>query len=339
MKSSSLGTKKFYGGLLIMKILNYGAGAVGLGLDSFLIKAGNALTIIGRRKTVLGLRSKGLKRSGLFGPDHAAPSSFSAYESLADVPCEKFDFILASTKSFDSALAASDLKKHPRLWDPSTKIVLCQNGWGNAETFQLYFPQEQIFNARIITGFERPHPQEVKITVHAEAIHIGSLFQKDCAGVEPLCQSLSAAGIPAQTTPEIGKDLWAKMLYNCALNPLGAIFDVPYGDLGKNDSSRDLMDSIMDEIFVVLQAAGHQTHWPTADEYRKIFYSKYLPATAGHRSSTLQAIHAGKRTEIEALNGMIVQLANQRGIKAEVNRAVYEMVKFLETKKVSGLPS
>ncbi len=317
-----------------MRILNYGAGAVGLGIDSCLLKAGQAVDIIARPDTVSFLRSHGLFRTGLFGDFHAAPHTFSCHTSLNELVSQPYDFILVSTKSFDSSNAAQDIARHSSIFNKKTKIVLCQNGWGNAEIFASHFPKKQIYNARIITGFCRPKPNEATITVHADSICIGSLFHSDLKVLEPLCQSITQGGIPCVISPDIAKDLWAKMLYNCALNPLGTILDVPYGVLGEYKYSRLLMEEIIEEVIEVMKAAGFKTHWPSAQDYLKIFYSDQLPSTAQHRSSTLQDIQARKPTEINALNGMVVQLARQFKIKTPVNQSVYYMVKFLEEKNM-----
>ena len=316
-----------------MRVLNYGAGAVGLGIDSCLIQTGCHLDIIARPQTAQALMRSGLKRSGLLGSLHCPPSQFAAYSSLTALPPEPYDFILVSTKSFDSAAAARDLHRHPEFFHAGTLIVLFQNGWGNAEYFAALFDPRRVFNARVITGFVRPEPNAVDITVHADAIRIGCLCGRDAAAIAPLCQKISSGGIPAEKADAIGKDLWAKMLYNCALNSLGAVLNVTYGELGKSSSSRKLCDAIIEEVFQVMVAAGHETHWPTSEEYRDIFYSSLIPLTASHYSSTLQDIQAGKKTEIDALNGMVIRLAEENALSVPANEIVYHMVKFLEQKR------
>ncbi len=67
----------------------------------------------------------------------------------------------------------------PSLKNAPTPIVLCQNGWGNAEIFAEHFPKERIKSGRVITGFRRPHKHQVDITVHADPIHLGSLFDNE----------------------------------------------------------------------------------------------------------------------------------------------------------------
>ena len=182
----------------------------------------------------------------------------------------------------------------------------------------------------MITGFRRFKANGVEITVHADAIHVGSLFGCGEECVAELCEAISEGGIPCEVTGEIGKDLWAKMLYNCALNPLGAILGVPYGVLAESEYTRFIMNGITEEVFGVMEGAGYETHWADAEGFLSAFYERLVPTTAGHMSSTLQDIQAGKKTEIDALNGAVIRLAEEQGREAPYNRAVYNIIKFSE---------
>jgi len=312
--------------------LIYGSGAVGLGIASCLKKAGATVDLIARADTVRPLLEQGLFRTGIFGEFSAQPGTFGAFTGLDQIPDQAYDFILTCTKSFDSPDAAQDLGSHPNLLAKHGKVVLFQNGWGNAEVFTDHFDKKVVYNARVITGFERSQNNHVKVTVHAAPILIGSLFDEDRDAVKPLAAAIDAGDIPSRTTDSIEKDLWAKMLFNCTLNPLGAILDVPYGALAGHDSTRDLMDRIVEEIFAVLEATGYQTHWTRPVDFLEVFYGQLVPDTALHRSSTLQDILAGKRTEIDALNGAVIRLAQKHGLQVPCNRAVYHLVRFLEAR-------
>ena len=314
-----------------MKVLIFGGGSVGLGMASCLIKSEADVHIIARENTVLFLRRDGLKRSGIFGDFHAEPWQFGSYCRLSEIQAQGFDYILICTKSFDSLEAAKELSVHKRLFGDKTKIVLFQNGWGNAQVFSSFFSNERIYNARVITGFHRVEDNEVVITVHADSIHIGSLFGCDSSCMESLCELITQGGIPTEKSEDIEKDLWAKMLYNCALNPLGAVLDVPYGTLAEKESTQRIMDNIVDEVFNVMSASGYRTHWQNTADFLDVFYQKLVPDTAEHKSSTLQDILAQKKTEIDALNGAVIKLAENHQINVPYNLAVYNMVKFLES--------
>jgi 2-dehydropantoate 2-reductase len=335
-----------------MKALIYGGGAVGLGVASCLLSSGEEVDIIAREGTVSALRRDGLVRTGIFGSVEFGAEMFGAFASLdellrgaglrvrdGDIHIEGgpgYDYILICTKSHGSPAAAADLSRRPDILAPAGKIVLFQNGWGNAEIFAEHFPKDQIYSARVITGFSRPEKNVVEVTVHADSIHLGSLFSSDLAPMAPLAEVITKGGIPTEVVPEVGKDLWAKMLYNCALNPLGAIFGVPYGDLAEVSASREIMEALIGEIFAVMEAAGYRTHWSAPDEYRAVFYERLLPPTARHESSTLQDIRAKKSTEIEALSGAVVRLGEEVGVPTPTNATLYRMVKFMEAKNLSA---
>ena len=315
-----------------MKILIFGAGAVGLGMGSFLLQGGHRVHFIGKDKTVLALRKNGLKRQGIFGEASFSSQQLTASSNLAETGRETFDFYLVCTKSFDSENAARKLKEESTLAQQKSPIVLCQNGWGNAEIFTHYFPRKQVFNARVITGFIRPEPHVVDVTVHAQPVHMGSLFQDDSTSLLELADSLSQGGIPSAVTNDIGKDLWAKMLYNCPLNALGAVLQVPYGSLGDSENSRVLMKRIVEETFQVMLGLGFESHWKSAEEYLKYFYAQLLPSTYEHESSMLQDIRAGRKTEIEALNGVIVREGRKLGMDVSCNEIVRNQILFLQNK-------
>ena len=305
----------------MLKVLVVGAGAVGLGLASFLMQSGCRVSLLGREDTEL--EKNGLYRIGIFGEFHS--DSFEIFHGPAQD--EKFDFVLVCVKSFDTENAGRQLQE----WLSNTsRIVLCQNGWGNAEIFSEYF--QNIFNARVITGFIRPQKNRVDVTVHAQPVHLGSLFGGDLECLEPLAKAFEEGGLPCAVTSHIARDLWAKMLYNCPLNALGALLEVPYGLLGKKESTREIMEGIVDEVFAVMRAMGYETHWKSEQDYLDEFYGKLLPSTYEHESSMLQDLRAGKVTEIEAINGVVVKEGTKRNIAVPYNILVSNLVRFLQDK-------
>lgn len=315
-----------------MNVLIYGGGAVGLGIASCLLKSGTSVDIIARENTVKQLTKEGLVRDGIFGEVKIPPGEFGAFTDLAFIEKNKtYDCICVCTKSFDTISAAKDIYEYKELLTETSMVVLFQNGWGNTEKFCRYFPETLVFNARVITGFIRPAMNKVKITVHADSIHIGNLFHDTTSVViNQLCTAISDGDVPCTPFPAIGKDLWAKMLYNCPLNPLGAILGITYGKLSENPYTKDIMDKIIHEVFHIMIADGYSTHWKTPDDFIEVFYSQLIPRTYEHESSTLQDLRAGKKTEIDALNGEIIRLGEKHGIPVNVNRVMWGLIKYRE---------
>ena len=316
-----------------LDVIVFGAGAVGLGHASALLAGGGArVRIVARAETAAALRAHGLRRTGIFGDAHAGPDRFEVATTLAELPTGAAGFVLVATKSFDSVAAAQALASARAMVGTATQLVLCQNGWGNAEHFAAHFPTQRIWNARVITGFRRLAPNHVDVTVHAEPVHVGSLFEEPAERVAPLCAAITAGGLPCQPTDAIAEDLWAKLLYNATLNPLGAILGVPYGALGASPHTRGVMEALAGETFAVMQAAGFRTRWPSAAAWLDDFTARLLPPTAAHESSTLQDLRAGRRTEIDAITGAVVELAGRYGVSVPVSQSVLALVRFLETR-------
>src|SRR5207247_1276711 len=89
---------------------------------------------------------------------------------------------------------------------------------------------ERVLGARVIFGAELVAPGQVRVTVYADPVLIGSPDPSDTrrqAAAARWAAELSAAGIPARLTGALVAELWSKVLYNAALNPRGAAHGVP----------------------------------------------------------------------------------------------------------------
>lgn len=310
---------------------------MGLGLGSCLIQSGADVRFIARRASFAeALSRNGIVRTGLFGDVTAAPSEFEVSTGVASLRDDEFDWILIATKTPTAPDIAAQLgEMWPAVGGPK-RLLLAFNGWGTAQHFAAALPADRIYSARVITGFRHDDPGEVDITVHAAPVLAGSLFGAPTQPLEPLCAAIASGGVPCETTPTIERELWAKMLYNCALNPLGALIGVPYGMLGDRLETRAIMKAVVAEIFNLLDVTGYETHWTRAADYLEHFFEVLLPPTAAHESSMLQDLRAGRRTEIDSLSGAVVELARQHGVQAPVNRALSTLVQAREQQK-SGL--
>lgn len=320
-----------------MRALVIGAGGVGLGIASCLLKSGQQVDIAGRQASCDALTRHGLARTGIFGEFRASTDTFGIYPEIPRVPPTPYDYLLVCVKSFDSEQVARELADHPSLVSPDTRIVLLQNGYGNFETFSALFPPEQVFIARVITGFRLLDKHHVEITVHAAPIHIGSPLSDRSDAVADLCTAIDRGGIPTEVSQRIEADLWAKILYNAMLNPLGAIFGATYGQLGASEHTRSIMDRIAAEAFAVMRTSGHSTHWSGVQPFLEAFYGQMLPPTRDHESSMLQSIRTGQRTEIDTLNGALVSLGKAHGVPTPTNETVVVLLRFLESKQQTSV--
>lgn len=315
-----------------MNVLIYGSGAVGLAVGSCLLKSGQAhVTFLTRPGSGEELRTQGISRTGVLGSFDAAPSLLTVVDDDASLSNKSFDYLLACTKTFESESAAKIIAAR-NIKSPA--IVLFHNGWGSSEIFARYLPRETINDARVMSGFRRIDKRTVEITVHADDVYMGSLYDGTArAKLEPLAAAIRAGGLPCTATDDIQSYIWSKMLFNCALNPLGALLGVRYGLLGESEQTRTLINRVLDEIYQVMAHHGFHAKHPTAAAYKDAFYGKMIIAAAAHESSMLQDLRAGRRTETDFLSGAIGHLGRQAGIATPTNDTLHEMIQFMEKQK------
>lgn len=313
-----------------MNPLVFGSGAVGLALGSTLLAAGHRVRFVARDAAATALRREGLIRSGLFGEVAHPPDSFDVASDPAEFRGEPADIALICTKSFACAEAAEALSSRTGIVTDDAPVLLFQNGWGNTDHFEPYFASERIFCASILTGFRRLAPNHADITVHAAPTRVGSLNGSVNERVHEACEAMALGGIPAETCDRMAAELWAKILYNGCVNPLGALLGENYGALADDPDSRATMRAVSNEIYDVMAAAGLETNWPTAEEWLAHFYENLIPPTRAHESSMLQDLRAGRPTEIEALTGAVVKLADEHTVPVPANRDLLERVRAAE---------
>lgn len=312
-----------------MDILLIGAGGVGIGLAASVASQGADVSIYARDKTAQAIKENGIKRTGLF--THYEIDDIPVYETYESIPKNTFDYIFIASKTTANEDIAENLNNHRDILKDTSKIIIFQNGFGNDEYYLKYFNKSQVFSARVITGFRRPERHISEVTVYTEPILLGSLQGESPQPLKEVAELITKSGIECRLTDEVDKYLWAKMLYNCTLNPLGAILDKTYGELTENPYTLEIMNSIIDEIFEVIKKSNYQTLWETPDEYRDIFYSKLVLDTYNHYSSTHQDIQRNIKSEIDSLNGKVIQLAKTNNIDVSTNKIIYNMIKAIES--------
>jgi len=313
-----------------MRILVFGAGAIGSTVGGMLARAGHDVVLVGREPHMATVAKNGLRITGIWG-EHTVRKlacHTSVDEVAQDGAAAPFDLILVTVKSYDTPGAARSVKP---LVGERTIVVSLQNGYGNIETLEELIGEEQVLGGRVIFGVELVEAGHVNVTVYAEELLIGSrLGLVELDRLLEIAEVFTSAGIPTKPTQKISEHIWGKVLYNAALNPLGTILRRSYGELAANPYTRGIMDRVVVEVFAVARAGNIELLWEDPDEFLKLFYEKLLPPTAAHYPSMLRDIERGRRTEIDALNGAVARLARELEIIAPVNLTLTNQIKFLE---------
>jgi len=306
----------------IRRYLIMGTGALGTVFGGLLQHAGHSVAFLGRGAHFQRLSTEGGLIDGIWGEYPVAPVALP-------LSGERYDVIMLSVKSFDTATAVRQVAS---LATPDGLVVSLQNGLGNLETIAQEFGARRTIGGRVIFGAQVSQPGRVTVTVYADRVLLGALDPAaPVAKLQLVAQHLNESGIPTAVVADIVPHLWEKVLYNCALNPLGAILGVPYGALGDHPETRELMRRIIEEIYQVAAAKSISLHFPTADGYFRHFLEELVPPTAAHWPSMWQDLQAGRPTEIESLNGAICRYGREFGLQTPYNETVTRLVRFRHT--------
>lgn len=315
-----------------MRVLIIGAGALGIAIGASLKKSGFNVDFLAREETGQAIRDFGIRREGLFEEIIIPKGGVYAYSAYEELPDAAYDFIIISVKTTANAEVSDMLNQYRNCMKNDCKIIFMQNGFYYEQPFLKYFDRSIIYHSRVITGFKRSERNVSTITVHQAPVLIGTLYGNPLEPVRCIAEAIREAGLPSEITEDVEKALWAKLIYNTTLNPLGAILGLSYGELLESEYARSIMDVLIEECFEIMNRAGYSTYWQTPEEYRKVLYEELIPDTAGHRSSTLQDIERKQKTEIDTLTGSLLVLASEYETDAPVQTMVYWMVKALEEK-------
>jgi len=301
-----------------MKIAFLGAGAVGLSVAGMMSRECEVYAVCRKRHSD-AIKSEGLVLTGIWG-DHNF--SFPCGQRLP--PDEKFDYIFITSKSQDTReicrVNSEALKK--------SNVISLQNGIGNEEIISEY--TGRVIGGMIITGFEWKGDGRVHVSVQAAPMRLGRFPSGIDDDVSHLSDIIKKSGIDVISDENIMGAIWAKTLYNCALNPLGAIMQVPYGEL-LDENSWMIIKGIVHEAFEVCKNEGVVLEWEKPEEYLEFLHDTQIPSTSRHHSSMYQDLSSSRKTEIDFINGAVVEKGKINGVKTPVNLTLVNMIKFRES--------
>jgi len=301
-----------------MKTAIIGPGALGCLFGAYLTEGGLDVTLVDHRPE----RARTLEAAGVFvqgarGDHHVRVKATANSSSPGPV-----DLVIVCVKAYQTEGA---LRSHGSLVGSSTTVWSIQNGLGNLEAMARVIPSSCIVGGSTTMGANLLGVGRVHHAGEGDTF-IGELDGSLSPRVELVAKALSAAGIRVQTRPDIQRLIWRKVLVNVAINALTAILRVRNGVLVEHESSMGVMEEAVREA---VRAAA--TRGILFKEDEALAQAKEVSRrTAGNRSSMLADILAGRRTEIDYINGAIGALA-----PAPVNRVLTDLVRALEATAAS----
>jgi 2-dehydropantoate 2-reductase len=184
----------------------------------------------------------------------------------------------------------------------------------------------------MMIGIERRSPTHVNFNVQASPVSVGTLFGAASGTMLDAVDRGQAGFLPITFEDEIEPAILDKFLFDTGLNAIGAITRMSCGELVSNAHTRHLITQLADETLRVILAQRRLPLAPDGATYvDKTLTPFVLPKAAAHRSSMLQDVEAGRRTEIDYLNGAVVRMGRQLGIATPSNDAVASLVRARES--------
>ncbi|MEF8833119.1 MAG: 2-dehydropantoate 2-reductase [Candidatus Thermoplasmatota archaeon] len=295
-----------------MKIGIIGPGAIGTFLAGFLGNH-NEVDLLGRRSIDIGT----IEISGKTRLETAVNYTDSV-ESLSDK-----ELILVCTKSFDTLEAMNSLSDH---LSSDAMVLTLQNGLKNEEIISEFVGRKRTIGGITSNGVTYLQPGKVKHAGKGETV-IGSYPHGRDERVEKVCRVFNEAGLQTTISENILVEIWEKAIINSGINPITAILEVKNGVLIEEKYLTQLMED------TVLESAAVAENYVDLDRKKVLDEAKEVAErTSDNLSSMLQDIKNENRTEVEQINGTIIEKADEKGILTPINRVLYRLVKALENR-------
>jgi 2-dehydropantoate 2-reductase len=323
-----------------MKILVMGAGAIGCFVGGHLAAAGQHITLLGRAPLMQKIAVEGLT---LRWPNRPEQVVFPHTAVHLPTPLD-FDFILLTVKAPDTIGAIAQLAA---VWPPTgqPQLVSLQNGIGNEAQLAVAFGPEHIIAGTITIPIQSPQPGVIAVSKAKGGLGLAGLSPGQ--PVDPLGQALNQAGLPTQIYPDWQAMKWSKLLLNMINNATSAILNQPPAQIIAQPALFDLELEALREAVGVMRAQGiHAVKLPgyPVNWLARLVSARWLPAPLlrailrpfmvsgrGTKMPSLQIdLTAGRPTsEINVLNGAVVQAGHTLGLSTPVNRRLTDTLNGL----------
>ncbi|KUZ62652.1 2-dehydropantoate 2-reductase [Burkholderia ubonensis] len=308
-----------------MRIAILGAGAMGSLFGGLLAEAGEDVTLIDVNDAHLdAIRRDGLRIENDRGERRITTLRAVRPDAAQPARGEPFDLLIVFTKSLHTRAALDGVRA---LLTAHTAVLTLQNGLGNVETLRAFVPPE-----RILVGVTT-WPADVVGLGHVRSHGAGAIRMMTADGApRPIASAAAAAMTRAGLACELDADVWAaiweKVAFNAALNTLCAVTGCTVDQLGACDDGPRVALAIVAEAAAVARAKGVAVDPERiADKVRHA-----IDAHRGHRPSMLQDVLAGRRTEIDAINGAVVAAAREAGVAVPHTDTLLGLVRLIDAR-------
>ena len=299
-----------------MRIAVMGTGGTGGYFGGLLARAGEEVTFIARGDHLEAIRQNGLAIKSVLAGDFSIPAK--ATDNTQDIG--PVDLVLFCVKAYDNAAAAGQIRP---LIGPQTVVLSVQNGIDNEQQIGEVIGAEHILGCVSYVSSIIESPGVIAQTGGPGKIVFGEMQGGTSARTETLQSTLQNSGITAELHADIQVALWQKFLGICGVNGITALTRLPLGEILACEETRNLMRGTMEEVEAVARASGANLPEACVDQSMDLF-SSVGPSVRG---SMYYDLAAGRRLELDVLNGTLVRLGSEHGIPTPINFAIYAALK------------
>jgi 2-dehydropantoate 2-reductase len=307
-----------------MNITIVGAGAMGSYFGGLLAESGRSVTLVDINPAHLGaIQKDGLLLETDTGKRHIRQLRACRPQEASVAP----DLLIVFTKTLHTTAALEGVK---HLIADFTQVLSLQNGLGNVEKIAAFVPMERVWVG--VTTWPADLVGSGHVHSHGQGgVRLMSADGKSRGFLDELVAALTQAGLSAQADAAVWSAIWEKVAFNAALNSICAVSKCTVGQLGASTGGRALVHALVDEVLSVAKAHGIPVNADGVHGTVNHAMDHHLQ----HKPSMLQDVLAGRRTEIDAINGAVVKLATERGIAVPSTQALDTLVRLVEAQSVA----
>jgi 2-dehydropantoate 2-reductase len=299
-----------------------GAGPVGCIVAAFLANGGNEVTLCDVIPELLKpALDPGIVIEGAEDIQHKVTRTCATIDELAEYDP---DVIFITVKANALPLIASAIEG---FYHDGMYIVSWQNGIDTELELAKILGKVPVMRAVVNYGCGLVKPAHVNIPFHHPPHYIQELDPVSQPEAILIAEVLTKCGLPTDHTRQIVSKVWRKTVMNASMNPVCAVTGLTMSRAMTDPIVYQIVDALVKECLTVARANEISLGWdyfPQAMEYMR--------NAGNHKPSMLMDIEAGRRTEIDFMNGKFVEYGQQAGIETPYNRTMWALVKGLESK-------
>jgi 2-dehydropantoate 2-reductase len=230
------------------------------------------------------------------------------------------DLVLFCVKTYDTMTVMEGLHL---FIGPDTVVLPIQNGIDAAERLSQVVGAQHLIGGLAYVTSQIESPGVIAQTAGSGSIQLGELSGGQSERTRRLQQMLRHTGISAELPDDIRVALWEKFLFICAFSGVTALTRLPLGQVFAYQETSDLLKAVLTEGEAMARAHGIVLPVDIVERH----YGTLQALEPWAKGSMAFDLLAGRRLEIEALNGTLVRLGKEHGMSLPFNYAIYAALK------------